>query len=129
MNKRYGIKFNDILLIGHSLGGQISGFVGKLVQKKASKKLARIIAMDPAGPIFDTRPEDKRLNKNDAEVVEVLHSDGGTFGFLSSCGTIDFYPNGGSSQPGCKRIDLLDIKSVVEPGEYIFFLKRDCCRI
>lgn len=121
MNKSHAIPFNNILLIGHSLGGQISGFVGKLINEKVGKKLPRIIAMDPAGPLFDTRPEDKRLNKNDAEIVEVIHSDGGTFGFLNSCGTIDFFPNGGSSQPGCKRIDLLDITSVIEPGEsYIF---------
>lgn len=117
MNKIHAIPFSNILLIGHSLGGQISGFVGKLVNEKVGKKLPRIIAMDPAGPLFDIRPENKRLNKNDAEIVEVIHSDGGTFGFLKSCGTIDFFPNGGSSQPGCKRIDLLDITSVVEPGE------------
>lgn len=105
-----------MLLIGHSLGGQIAGFVGKRIFNETGEKLKRIIALDPAGPLFDTRPSDKRLNKTDADIVEVIHSDGGTFGFLKACGTIDFFPNGGSSQPGCKRIDLLDITSVIEPG-------------
>lgn len=117
LKNNHGTPLDDILLIGHSLGGQITGFVGKLVKEKTEQKLPRIIALDPAGPLFDNRPEDKRLNKNDAEIVEVLHSDGGTFGFLKSCGTIDFFPNGGSSQPGCKRIDLLDITSIVDPGK------------
>lgn len=34
------------------------------------------------------------------------------------CGTIDFFPNGGNLQPGCKRIDLLDITSVTELGKF-----------
>ncbi|CAH1163329.1 unnamed protein product [Phaedon cochleariae] len=115
LNKNYSVSLDDVLLIGHSLGGQIIGFVGKDIIKVTGRKLPRIIALDPAGPLFDTRPEDKRLNKNDAEVVEVIHSDGGTFGFLRACGTIDFFPNGGKSQPGCKRIDLLDLRSLVDP--------------
>lgn len=121
LNEDHGIKYDDILLVGHSLGGQTSGFVGKIIKKKTEQTLPRIIALDPAGPYFDTRPEEKRLNKNDAKVVQVIHSDGGTFGFLKSCGSIDFFPNGGSSQPGCKRIDLLDITSVVEPGKCYWF--------
>lgn len=60
----------------------------------------------------------KRLNKDDADVVEVLHTDGGTFGFKDACGTIDFFANGGSSQPGCKQIDLADpLRSLDDPGK------------
>lgn len=117
LKEDHDIPFEDILLIGHSLGGQITGFVGKLVKEKTGIKLPRVIALDPAGPLFDIRPEDKRLNKNDAEIVEVIHSNGGTFGFLSACGTIDFFLNGGSSQPGCKTIDLLDLKSLIDPSK------------
>ncbi|EFA06789.1 Vitellogenin-2-like Protein [Tribolium castaneum] len=115
LHKNYSVPLGNILLVGHSLGGQVSGFVGKKVQELTGNKLPRIIALDPAGPLFISRPDEERLNKNDAEVVHVIHTDGGTFGFKSSCGTIDFFPNGGSSQPGCTRIDLLDIKSVAEP--------------
>ncbi|XP_044265372.1 uncharacterized protein LOC123011801 [Tribolium madens] len=115
LHKNYSVPLENILLVGHSLGGQVSGFVGKKVQELTGNKLPRIIALDPAGPLFISRPDEERLNKNDAEVVHVIHTDGGTFGFKSSCGTIDFYPNGGNSQPGCTRIDLLDIKSVAEP--------------
>lgn len=107
--RNYGVNKKNFLLVGHSLGGQIIGFVGKLFLKETQEKLPRIIALDPAGPLFLSRPIDKRLTKDDAEVVEVVHSDGGTFGYPSECGTIDFFPNGGSSQPGCKRIDLADL--------------------
>ncbi|KAG5879920.1 hypothetical protein JTB14_014393 [Gonioctena quinquepunctata] len=115
LNKNYGVDLEDILPIGHSLGGQITGFLGKHITKETGRKLRRIIALDPAGPLFDERPGDKRLNENDAEVVQVVHSDGGTFGFKQTCGSIDFFPNGGSSQPGCKRIDLLDLTSLADP--------------
>ncbi|KAJ8934543.1 hypothetical protein NQ314_013284 [Rhamnusium bicolor] len=118
LNRNYSVSLDNILLVGHSLGGQITGFVGKNIYKLSGKKLPRIIALDPAGPLFSQRPDDKRLNKNDANIVEVIHTDGGTFGFKDSCGTIDFFPNGGRSQPGCKRIDLLDIRSVTDPGKF-----------
>ncbi|CAH0550789.1 unnamed protein product [Brassicogethes aeneus] len=115
LHKNHGIPLEHFVLVGHSLGGQISGFIGKRVFKETGKKLPRIIALDPAGPLFIQRPEDKRLNPSDAEVVEVLHSDGYTLGYPTSIGTIDFYPNGGNSQPGCKRIDLLDFRSLGDP--------------
>ncbi|CAG9863706.1 unnamed protein product [Phyllotreta striolata] len=108
------LDIGQFILVGHSLGGQISGFAGKHLQK-AGKKLQRIVALDPAGPLFDVRPVDKRLNPTDAEVVEVIHTDTGSFGFKDPCGTIDFYPNGGDFQAGCTRIDVFDASSIVDP--------------
>ncbi|XP_019881701.2 phospholipase A1 isoform X1 [Aethina tumida] len=115
LNKNYGVPLDDLLLVGHSLGGQICGFISKRIKKETGQTIPRIIALDPAGPLFTTRPEDKRLNKNDAKVVHVVHSNGGTFGYHDSIGTIDFFPNGGSSQPGCKQIDLFDPSSISDP--------------
>ncbi|KAJ3648993.1 hypothetical protein Zmor_020757 [Zophobas morio] len=115
LHKNYSLPLKNFLIVGHSLGGQVSGFIGKKVKELTNNKLPRLIALDPAGPWFTTRPEEERLNKDDAEVVHVIHTDGGTFGFKDSCGTVDFFPNGGNSQPGCARIDLLDITSVAEP--------------
>lgn len=126
LHKNYSIPINNFLLVGHSLGGQVSGYIAKKVKQITNKKLPRIIAMDPAGPLFSTRPDNERLNKNDAEVVEVIHTDGGTFGFKASCGTIDFFPNGGNGQPGCTRIDILDITSVADPGEKGHCFETSC---
>ncbi|KAJ8925430.1 hypothetical protein NQ315_009263, partial [Exocentrus adspersus] len=115
LHQHHNVDLNQILLIGHSLGAHVVGFIGEEIYRQTGEKLPRIIALDPAGPLFSTRPEDKRLNKDDAKVVEVIHTDGGTFGYNDAIGTVDFFANGGSSQPGCKRIDLLDLKSVAEP--------------
>ncbi|XP_066257452.1 phospholipase A1-like [Euwallacea similis] len=112
--KNYGVDKSNFLLVGHSLGGQICGFVGKQFRKQTLHTLPRIVALDPAGPLFTTRPITKRLNKDDADVVEVVHTDGGTFGFQDALGTIDFFVNGGSSQPGCKQIDLANLFGSIE---------------
>lgn len=48
-----------------------------------------------------------RVNKNDAELVDVIHSSAGfnlfngEVGLASSAGHVDFWPNGGSNHPGC----------------------------
>lgn len=103
LHKDYSVPFENILLVGYSLGAHISGFAAKKVQNKTGEKLPRIVGLDPAGPLFNNKPENKRLNKNDAEVVQVIHTSGGASGFKKRCGTIDFYPNGGITQPGCMQ--------------------------
>jgi hypothetical protein len=36
--------------------------------------------------------------------VDVIHTDGGFYGFYGHTGTASFYPNGGSRfQPGCSK--------------------------
>ncbi|XP_063919431.1 phospholipase A1-like [Zophobas morio] len=101
LRKNFAIPLANILVVGHSLGGHISGFVGKKVQEMVKEKLPRIIALDPAGPLFENRPEGERLSPKDAVVVHVIHTNGGAFGFLEACGTIDFFPNNGTFQSGC----------------------------
>nr|CAI5837821.1 unnamed protein product [Callosobruchus analis] len=115
LHQRQGVPLKNILPIGHSLGGHIVGFIGQKVYEYTGQKLPRIVALDPAGPLFDVRPADKRLNNTSADVVHVIHTDGGTFGYKDVIGTIDFFVNGGSSQPGCKRVDLADLKTITEP--------------
>ncbi|XP_044746473.1 phospholipase A1-like [Coccinella septempunctata] len=115
--KEYHVPLQRIFVIGHSLGGQISGWVGKEYRKFTNETLPRIIALDPAGPIFDVRPESRRLNKHDAKVVFVVHTDRLKFGFPTNCGTIDFFPNDGINQPGCLKLNLTDlsISSLQDP--------------
>ncbi|XP_045461255.1 phospholipase A1-like [Harmonia axyridis] len=105
----------NIVVIGHSLGAQIAGWAGKKFQELNGVKLPRIIALDPAGPFFILRPDSKKLNKNDAEVVMVIHTDNDKLGYPSVCGTIDFFPNGGGSQPGCWSVDLGNISTYTGP--------------
>lgn len=60
--------------------------------------------MDPARPMFeDSAPED-RLDIDDANYVDVIHTNGDKNGILKSLGDIDFFPNGGKFQPNCPKI-------------------------
>lgn len=45
----------------------------------------------------------KPLNKDDARIVQVIHTDITFFGASEKSGTVDFWPNGGKDQPGCPR--------------------------
>ncbi|XP_013136147.1 PREDICTED: pancreatic lipase-related protein 3-like [Papilio polytes] len=92
---------NKIILIGHSLGAHVAGVAGKRIQQLTGTAIGRIIALDPAGPCFINVSRDNRLDRNDAVHVDVIHTNGGILGLKEPVGHKDFYPNGGSSQPGC----------------------------
>ncbi|XP_012538313.1 lipase member H [Monomorium pharaonis] len=96
-----GLDVSKIYIIGHSLGAHIAGFVGKC----NSFKISRITALDPANPIFYF--PGCYLTHNDAMWVDVIHTDIGGYGTLTSVGTADYYVNGGTRpQPGCKLLGL-----------------------
>lgn len=95
----------NIALLGHSFGGQVSGFAGKEVQRSRNVKIGRITATDPARQPFESSPisESEKLTNEDATVVVVIHTDAGNAGLVKPTGTIDFYPNGGTNpQSGCE---------------------------
>lgn len=98
----------DVHYIGHSLGGQTGGFFGQDVKMLTGQLVGRITGLDPAGPQFESRGV--HLKPDDAVFVDVLHTSTGSgwtdivaghLGMQSSCGHVDFYPNGGRQQPGC----------------------------
>jgi hypothetical protein len=104
MMKNAGATPRNMHCIGFSLGAHICGFAGKILL--ASKKLGRITGLDPALPLFHYDRPDERLNIDDANFVDVIHTSGGFIGFDEPLGHADFYPNDGtSSQPGC-GVDL-----------------------
>lgn len=94
-----GASLDNIYMIGVSLGAHIAGFVGEMY----SGKLGRITGLDPAGPLFNGRPPEDRLDPSDAQFVDVIHSDTDALGYREALGHIDFYPNGGLDQPGCPK--------------------------
>ena len=59
--------------------------------------------LDPAGLWHINVRADFRLDKNDADQVDVIHTDSNGFGTRrkETVGHIDFFPNGGANQPGC----------------------------
>lgn len=108
------IPLAQIHIIGHSLGSQLASYIGKhVIKKTAGKKIARITALDPAGPGFEKLPSELRLNEQDADFVDVIHTDLGYYGFNGPMGHVDFYPNGGKNQPGCPERDVQGIVVLV----------------
>ena len=98
--------FDKIHVIGHSLGAHVGGFLAKKVKTMGLGTLERLTGLDPAEPFFDIAGPDERIDKSDANFVDIIHTNSGMLwnGCLSikkSIGHVDIYPAGGSHQPGC----------------------------
>ncbi|KAL4715542.1 hypothetical protein ACJJTC_009168 [Scirpophaga incertulas] len=96
---KFGFDINKFHPIGFSLGGQVAGYIGNYLQ---SGKLYRITALDPAMPLFVTNDKNKKVDPSDGLFVDVLHTNALWKGKLEASGHVDFYANGGLTQPGCK---------------------------
>lgn len=92
------VNASTVHVLGHSLGAHVAGLAGGQMK---STKLPRITGLDPAGPLFSDDPKE-RLDRSQAEFVDVIHTGGNLIGFFHPIGDVDFYPNGGTPiQPGC----------------------------
>nr|AAY55209.1 IP13578p [Drosophila melanogaster] len=98
---------DQIHLIGFSLGGQVAGQTANYVKRK----MKRITGLDPAKPLFILGPDSRRLDKGDADFVDVIHTDVFGRGYLRAAGHVDFYPNFGAKQPGCMEENMQDPSS------------------
>ncbi|XP_058835755.1 lipase member H-like [Topomyia yanbarensis] len=102
---RKGITYDQMHVVGHSLGAHIAGNVGKYF----GGKLARVTALDPAGPLFVRRSVDA-VSSSDAQFVDAIHTDGLVLGEIVVRSHADFYPNRGiPSQPGCDVLDVVTL--------------------
>uniref|UniRef100_A0A1E1W799 Lipase domain-containing protein n=3 Tax=Pectinophora gossypiella TaxID=13191 RepID=A0A1E1W799_PECGO len=92
-----GASYGSMHLVGFSLGSHLVGNAGR----QLGGRLARITALDPAGPLWVYNSN--RVSANDAIYVEGIHTNGGMvgLGLGSAIGHADFFPNGGVTQPGC----------------------------
>ena len=83
--------------------------------------------LDPARPQFEGSHVEARLDKTDANFVDVIHTNSAPFlfggaGFRGQLGDVDFYPNGGEYQPGCEG--LLRCKKLMYSFEYSYMHAR-----
>lgn len=124
LQDNFKISSESIHIIGHSLGAQVASYVGQQV-----KRLGRITGLDPAKPFFENTPIDVRLDASDANFVDVIHTDTGESstsfggsGYFNPIGHIDFYPNGGKTQPGCEMSFIPFMKRT--SGTFIYRLKQ-----
>eukprot|EP00091_Calanus_sinicus_P019315 TRINITY_DN479_c0_g1_i4.p1 TRINITY_DN479_c0_g1~~TRINITY_DN479_c0_g1_i4.p1 ORF type:complete len:571 (+),score=145.01 TRINITY_DN479_c0_g1_i4:112-1824(+) len=139
LSNSYGLSADFLHLVGHSLGGQSVGKMGRSFQSahKAGEKVKRITGLDPAGPRFEKNNyldalhdlKTNILTAESAKFVDVIHTNGGftpsalsavfhwerpRLGYLQQLGHMDFYPDGGSHQSGC-------------PATWISFLEGWAC--
>ncbi|CAG0882532.1 unnamed protein product [Cyprideis torosa] len=108
-----GATYQQVHFFGISLGAQISGLAGEWLKKiTPGSTVGRITGVDPAGPLFApyARPflysTETHLDPSDADFVDVIHTNGeepfiGGYGTDRPMGHVDFYVNGGQTQPGC----------------------------
>uniref|UniRef100_A0A182YQD6 Lipase domain-containing protein n=1 Tax=Anopheles stephensi TaxID=30069 RepID=A0A182YQD6_ANOST len=132
LQQHTGLAMESVYIVGHSLGAHVAGIAGKMIQ---TGQLHTIIALDPALPLFSIRQPENRIGPQDAMYVEVIHTNGGLLGFLHPIGTADFYPNGGTHQPGCglnvvglcshSRAWELFVESLLEPEEKLLASRVD----
>ncbi|KAJ8951116.1 hypothetical protein NQ318_021560 [Aromia moschata] len=97
----YGLQLSRVTLVGHSLGAHVAGNAGAAL----NGQVGVIVGLDPAGPLFSTSNTNNRIDPTDGLFVQVIHTNGGLLGMSAAIGDSDYYPNGGSRQPGC-GIDL-----------------------
>lgn len=74
-------------MVGHSLGSHISAHASYLIKAKQDDKSAswyikRLTGLDPAQPCFFTADPSLKLSKDDAEFVDVIHTNAGNILFL-----------------------------------------------
>ena len=119
LSSQGGIPGSSFHLAGHSLGAHLIGKAGRTFKEVTGQPLARLTGCDPAGPRFidgpllDAIPElhENRISPESAAFVDIIHTDASLepaavwiiprLGDLNPLGHMDFYPEGGSSQPGC----------------------------
>uniref|UniRef100_A0A8C5QM22 Triacylglycerol lipase n=1 Tax=Leptobrachium leishanense TaxID=445787 RepID=A0A8C5QM22_9ANUR len=110
LSSNFGYSPSNVHVIGHSLGAQAAGEVGK-----RRRGLGRITGLDPAEPYFQGTPIEVRLDPSDAPFVDVIHTDAAPvipnlgLGTSQLVGHLDFFPNGGEQMPGCGKNALSQI--------------------
>lgn len=75
-----GLNPKHVHLIGHSLGAHTAGYAGERIEG-----LGRITGLDPAEPYFQGMPSHARLDPTDAQLVDVIHTDGSSIFLLGKC--------------------------------------------
>ncbi|XP_068143334.1 phospholipase A1 [Drosophila tropicalis] len=125
----------NIHLIGHSLGAHIMGNAGRTFKRLTGGRLVpRITGLDPAKPCFR---RDKQalpgLQRGDAQLVDIIHTNIGILAKRGPLGDVDFYPGGAHPiQPGCLTIGCSHTRAVeylaesAYPGQESHFLGIKC---
>lgn len=106
-----GFNLDKFHLVGHSLGAQLVGQIGRTAKNSDSKYVFhRITGLDPAGPVFfPLNPFAPALSALDAEYVDIIHTDATGLGQDRATGHADFWPNAGRDQLGCPPVSFQNL--------------------
>ncbi|XP_060523599.1 pancreatic triacylglycerol lipase-like isoform X2 [Cylas formicarius] len=114
--------FNNLHVIGHSLGAHVAGFVGRnLVGYSNGTQISKISGLDAAAPLFEIPvaiPSVYRLTSDDAQYVEVICSHGKAYEFYTRTITSDQYLARACSSSLLAFIGLCNKNPVVIVGEH-----------
>ncbi|VVC97112.1 unnamed protein product [Leptidea sinapis] len=95
-----GLDPKKLEIAGLSLGAQTASYIGKNYQLIVGTKISRITGLDPAGPCFRNLGPEDRIDKNDADFVDILSTNIDGLGMAAPAGHVNIYANGGEYQPG-----------------------------
>jgi len=119
---KFGTAQEKFHVIGFSLGAHVAGKAASSVDFP----ITRVTGLEPAHPEFSLKDTNKRLDRSDALFVDVIHTNSGTdftfsMSFPDAIGHVDFYVNGGASQPGCGIIsgDVIDLSTGCSHGRAV----------
>ncbi|KAJ8666918.1 hypothetical protein QAD02_008580 [Eretmocerus hayati] len=123
-------KIGSLHLVGHSLGSHISAHAAHLIKAMKGNNntidwtVTRITGLDPAQPCFTSADESLKLDRNDAQFVDVIHTNARQIlllglGLPDQLGHADFYPDGGQVQLGCSHIDISIWQFLLLPANII----------
>ncbi|KAH8322094.1 hypothetical protein KR059_002716, partial [Drosophila kikkawai] len=97
LTKNFDVPLERILLVGFAEGAHLAGEVAAQLHQDLGRQVPHITALDPpAGDLLE-----HQLSASDAEFVEVVHTSAGKMGTWERLGHVDYFPNGGETQPGC----------------------------
>lgn len=70
-------------------------------------KLGRITGLDPTIIFYQGTNRSHDLDPSDAHFIDVIHTGAGILGQRGPNGHVDYYVNGGTTQPGCQSDSLI----------------------
>lgn len=70
LQRRVKLNLDKVTVVGFSLGAHVAGFAGGYLRGA----LGAIVGLDPAGPGFQGKSAEHRLDRGDAKYVQVIHT-------------------------------------------------------
>ncbi|KAG8311208.1 hypothetical protein J6590_047781 [Homalodisca vitripennis] len=101
---KFHAKFNLWVCECNDIGYKPSGATTRRREYTASYWLVKAPRLDPARPLVDRYGSRAfRLTRDDAHIVQVIHTNAGLLGETPQVGHVDFCVNGGRMQPSCRK--------------------------